>query len=164
MRFAHRVGDPYSAEQRSELAASRTALESIVQHGANDLEAAFSADHRLIGEAAAGRTQSVISAMQLETEMRSDPKLRADVFVQRWHALDRQRRLLMREQETGKAARVADSMIGMAKSLDRDPQVESILRNRRQALGLSSAVKQGVGRELADMMARTRSRGLDIGM
>jgi len=45
-----------------------------------------------------------------------------------------------------------------------DPQVESILRNRRQALGLPGAVKQGVGRELADMMARTRSRGLDIGM
>jgi len=164
MRFAHRVGDPYSAEQRSELAASRAALESIVRHGANDLEAAFSADHRLIGEASEGRTQSAIRAMQLETEMRSDPNLRADVFVQRWQALDRQRRLLIREQETGKAARVADSMIGMAKSLDRDPQVESILRNRRQVLGLPSAIKQGVGRELADMMARTRSRGLGIGM
>jgi len=164
MRFARSVGDPYSAEQRSELAASRTALNSIVQHGATDLEAAFSADNRLIGEAAAGRTQSVIRAMQLETEMRGDPNLRADVFVQRWQALDRQRRLLMRDQETGRAAKIADSMIGMAKSLERDPQVESILRNRRQALGLPSAIKQGVGRELADMMARTRSRGLDIGM
>ncbi|HWU72113.1 MAG TPA: Ti-type conjugative transfer relaxase TraA [Sphingomonas sp.] len=164
MRFARSVGDPYSAEQRSELAASRTALNGIVQHGATDLEAAFSADNRLIGEAAAGRTQSVIRAMQLETEMRGDPNLRADVFVQRWQALDRQRRLLMRDQETGRAAKIADSMIGMAKSLERDPQVESILRNRRQALGLPSAIKQEVGRELADMMARTRSRGLDIGM
>jgi hypothetical protein len=90
--------------------------------------------------------------------------LRAEVFVQRWQALDRQRRLLIREQETGKAARVADSMIGMAKGLERDPQVESILRNRRQVLGLPGAIKQGVARELADMMARTRSRGLDIGM
>src|SRR5258706_11567470 len=102
--------------------------------------------------------------MQLETEMRGDPNLRADVFVQRWQALDRQRRLLMREGETGRAARIADSMTGMAKGLERDPQVESILRNRRQALGLPSAIKQGVGRELADIMARTRSRGLDIGM
>ncbi|WP_066826819.1 Ti-type conjugative transfer relaxase TraA [Sphingomonas mali] len=164
MRFARSVGDPYSAEQRSELAASRTALNSIVQHGATDLEAAFSADKRLIGEAAAGRTQSVIRAMQLETEMRGDPNLRADVFVQRWQALDRQRRLLMRDREMGRAAKIADSMVGMAKSLERDPQVESILRNRRQALGLPSAIKQGVGRELADMMARTRSRGLDIGI
>jgi hypothetical protein len=70
----------------------------------------------------------------------------------------------MRDQETGRAATLADSMIGMAKRLERDPQVESILRNRRQALGLPSAIKQEVGRELADMMARTRSRGLDIGM
>lgn len=106
----------------------------------------------------------MIRAMHLETEMRGDPNLRADVFVQRWQALDRQCRLLMRDHETGRAAKVADSMIGMAKSLERDPQVESILRNRRQALGLPSAIKQGVGRELADMMARTRSRGLDIGM
>ncbi len=164
MRFSHRIGDPYSADQRSELTASRAELDRIVPHGANDLETAFAADHRLIGEAAAGRTQSVIRAMQLETEMRGDPTLRADVFVQRWQALDRQRRLLVRDREDSRAARVANTMIGLAKRLERDPQVESILRNRRQALGLPGATQKGVGRELADMMARTRSRGLDIGI
>ncbi|WP_019831087.1 Ti-type conjugative transfer relaxase TraA [Sphingomonas sp. PR090111-T3T-6A] len=164
IRFAHSVGDPSSAEQTAELAASRNALDRIQPNGARELESAFAVDPRLIDEAGAGRTNTVIRAMQLETEMRTDPALRADTFVQRWQGLERQRRLLLRDHEDSRADRVAQTMAGMAKGLERDPQVESILRSRRSQLGLPEIPGRSVAESLGDLVGRNRSRGLGIGM
>ncbi|MEG3149246.1 Ti-type conjugative transfer relaxase TraA [Sphingomonas sp. ZT3P38] len=164
MRFAYSVGDPYSAEQRSELAASRAALNAIRPHAALDLESAMSNDHRLIGDAANGKTAAALRAMQFEEELRVDPQLRADTFVQRWQSLERQRRSLVRDHEDGRAAKVAESMLGMAKSLERDPQVESLLRIRKAELGLPAVPSRGVGQSLVDMVGSWRGRGLGIGM
>lgn len=162
MRFSNSIGDAYTAEQREELTASRAALDRLQPHGARDLETALAAEPRLIGEAAAGRTAAVMRAMQLEAEMRVNPQLRADTFVQRWQALDRQRRLLLRDHEDSKAGKVADRMLGMAKSLERDPQVESILRIRKAELGLPAVQSRGIGHSLVDMVGRGRSRGLGL--
>ncbi|MBO9621532.1 MAG: Ti-type conjugative transfer relaxase TraA [Sphingomonas sp.] len=164
MRFAQTIGEPYTEEQRQQLAASRTALNTIRPHAALDLETAFSNELGLIREAAEGRTKATIRAMQLEGQLRADPQLRADTFVQRWQALDRQRRLLLRDGETTRANAMGDRMIGMAKRLERDPQVESILRNRRAQLGLPEVPGRSVGQSLADLVGRGRSRGLGIGM
>ena len=164
MRFAQSVGDAFTAEQRAELAASRASLNAIAPHAARDLETAMAVDTRLIREAAEGRTGAVIRAMQLETEIREDPTCRADVFVQRWQGLERQRRALKIYHEDTKIRAVENTMLGMAKSLERDPQVESILRNRKVQLGLEATSGAGVGRELTDMIGRGRRRGLDIGM
>ncbi len=70
----------------------------------------------------------------------------------------------MRDHEETRANRVADQMMGMAKGVERDPQVESILRNRKVQLGLGNNTGASVGRELEQMIGRTRSRGLGIGM
>lgn len=166
MRFHRSVGVPYSPEQRGALAASRAALDALAPKGAENLERAMANDPRLIGEAANGNTQRAILAQQREADMRTDPHLRADMFVQRWQALERRRRLLLRDHETGKAGRIADSMIGMAKSLERDPQVESLLRNARHRLGLPDMPGRSVAHDLADMIGRGRgrSRGPEIGM
>ncbi len=164
MRFTHEVGDPYTTEQRAELAASRASLDTIVPHGAHDLETAMTVDTRLVREAAEGRTGAVIRAMQLETEIREDPTRRADVFVQRWQALERQRRALKVYHEDTKVRATESTMLGMAKSLERDPQVESILRDRKVELGLGATRGASVGRELADMIGRGRSRDLGIGI
>lgn len=164
MHFSHSVGDPYTPHQRAELADSRAALNAIQPKGALDLESAFAADLHLIREAADGRTQATVRAMQLETEMRSDPQLRADVFVRRWQALDRQRRLLLRDREDSSASRIAQTMAAMAKSLERDPQVESILRNRKHQLGLPTTPERSIGQSLTDMLGPGRSRGPSTGM
>jgi len=118
----------------------------------------------MIDEAAKGRTANAIRIMQLEGEMRGNPELRADVFVKRWQALDHQRRLLLRDHESTRAGKVADRMIDMAKGLERDPQVESILRNRKAQLGLPAMSERSIGQSLADMVGRGRSRGISIGM
>ena len=106
---------------------------------------------------------ATLRAVQLEAEMREDPQLRADAFVQRWQGLERQRRLLLRDHEDTRANKIADRMIGMAKQLERDAQVESILRNRKAELGLPSHVRS-IGESLGDLIGRGRSRGMEIGM
>jgi Ti-type conjugative transfer relaxase TraA len=164
MRFSHSLGDPYTPEQRAELTASRAALDAMRPHGTHDLESAFSSDLQMIDEAAKGRTANAIRIMQLEGEMRGNPELRADVFVKRWQALDHQRRLLLRDHESTRAGKVADRMIDMAKGSERDPQVESILRNRKAQLGLPAMSERSIGQSLADMVGRGRSRGISIGM
>ena len=54
-------------------------------------------------------------------------------------------------------------MNGLAKSLERDPQVESILRNRRQEIGIGQNMRQseGISRELERSLTRGRSIGLE---
>ena len=54
-------------------------------------------------------------------------------------------------------------MQGLAKSLERDPQVDSILRNRRQELGIGQHMRQneGISRELEQSLTRGRSIGLE---
>ena len=162
--FARWVGDPVTPEQRAEVHASRAALDAINPRGSYDLEAAFAADRSLIGETQGGRTQRAIRAMRLEAEMRVDPKLRADMFVRRWQALEHQRRLLLRDREDNRAGKVAESMTDMAKALHRDPQLESLLRNRKHELGIAAIPREGIARGLMDMVERGRSRGLGIGM
>ena len=164
MRLAHSIGTPYTAEQRQALIGSRAALDALRPHARIDLETALAKDQGLIAEAAEGRTGATIRAMRMETDLRCATEDRADKFVRRWQALERQRGLLIRKYETAFANEVGDRMIGMAKSLERDPQVESILRNRRAQLGLPEADGRSVGQSLAEMIGRGRSRGLGIGM
>jgi len=164
IRFSYSIGEPYTPVQRAELNGSRNALDAIRPNARIDLEAAMSVDHKLIEEAAAGNSGNAIKAMQHEARQRVDPQLRADTFVRRWQALDQQRRSLLLDHETSRARRVADTMIGMAKSLERDPQMESILRNRRAELKLPDMPERSLGQSLAAMVGRGRERGLNIGM
>lgn len=164
MRLSHARGAAYTDGQRRELSASRAALDTLRPNGRADLERALAKDPSLIEEAAKGRTAATIRAMQMETELRIAGEARADKFVQQWQTLDRQRRAWLRRDETAFANAVGDRMVSMAKSLERDPQLESILRNRRAQLGLPEADGHGIGRSLAEMIGRGRSRGLGIGM
>ncbi|MFC0104505.1 hypothetical protein [Sphingopyxis terrae] len=159
--YLRSVGEPRTAEQVVELTGSRAALDAHIPNGALHLESAFAADRPLIEEAANGKTQNAIRAMRLEAELAKNPTMRADRFVERWQVLDRQRRQLIRNYEDNKANKVADRMIGMAKGLERDPQVESILRNRKAALNLPNILKKSVGQSLVELVGRGRSRGLE---
>ncbi|GAA4776952.1 Ti-type conjugative transfer relaxase TraA [Stakelama sediminis] len=164
MRFTNRVGDPYTVEQRAELIGSRAALDAIRPYAAQDLESAMAVDHGLIGEAASGQTTRVIRAMQLEMEMRENPQVRADMFIARWQDLERQRVALRRDNEDSRIRAVEKTMTGMAKSLERDPQLESILRIRKGELGIHAMPDRRIGQALAAMIGKRRSRGLSIGM
>lgn len=58
------------------------------------------------------------------------------------------------------------NMRGMAKSLERDAQVESILRGRKASLGVDMRSARSIGQDLAEIagIGRGISRGIGIGM
>ena len=164
---AARMGDrglPVLAHQRRALDQAREALGKIGPHAAKDLEQAYARDPALAGEAASGRTQRAIRVLQLEAEVRADPVLRADRFVERWQGLERQRSALQGAGDIAGADQIKDSMGAMAKSLERDPQVESLLHARKTELGLAADTGRSVWRGLSDHLGIGRGRGLGIGI
>jgi Ti-type conjugative transfer relaxase TraA len=145
-------GLPVLAHQRRALEDARDAMKEIGPHAAKDLERAYLREPGLAGEIASGRAQRAIRVLQLEAEVRVDPRLRADRFVQRWRGLERQRSALHREGD----------MTGARQVMERDPQVESLLRGRRAELGLPVEMGRGVGRGLIEYLGMGRGRGLGL--
>jgi hypothetical protein len=60
------------------------------------------------------------------------------------------------------AGQIKDRMGAMAKSLERDPQVESLLRGRRAELGLPLEMGRNVGRGLIEYLGIGRGRWLGL--
>lgn len=161
MRMNNR-GLPVLAHQRRALVEAREAMKQIGPHAAKDLERAYAREPGLASETGSGRTQRAIRVLQLEAEVRADPRLRADRFVERWQGLERQRSALHRAGDMTEAGQVKDRMGAMAKSLERDPQVDSLLRGRRAELGLPSDMGRSVGQGLTEYLGIGRGRGLGI--
>ncbi|MGB3391554.1 MAG: Ti-type conjugative transfer relaxase TraA, partial [Pseudaminobacter sp.] len=109
------------------------------------------------------RVGQVIGRLGHERAMQADPNVRADRFVERWQELSRQRQQLRGWQHDEARGKVEGQMQGLARSLERDPQVESILRNRRQEIGIGQHMRQseGISRELQQSLTRGRSLGLE---
>ncbi|AYV45567.1 Ti-type conjugative transfer relaxase TraA [Caulobacter flavus] len=155
-------GLPVPAPQRQALLDAREAMGGVGPHAAKDLERAYMREPGLASEIASGRTQRAIQVLQLEAEVRADPRLRADRFIERWQSLERQRSALHFEGDMTGARQVKDRMGAMAKSLERDPQVESLLRTRRVELGLPAELGRGIGEGLSQYLGLGRGRGLGL--
>jgi len=143
--------------QRVVLDKAAAELNALRPGGSRDLRAVLDADRALIGEAAAGRPQAAIRAMALEAEMCVDVPKRADQFVARWNKLRdlSEKAYVAGDLESRKAAR--NTMAGMAMSLERDPQLESILVARKVQLGIAIDTGRRLGAELAF------NEGIDLG-
>ena len=119
--------------QKAALARTREALDAERTGAAADLGEAFARNPALAAEAANGRTAQAIRAMQLEAEVRADPELRADRFVQAWrrHMAERER-LKGWEHDSARGA-VEGRMKALAKSIDKDPAMAKALGHRGPA-------------------------------
>jgi Ti-type conjugative transfer relaxase TraA len=161
---AQEMGGEASPEQVKELQKARKVFEEVRPYGSHDAEAAYKKNPELAREAAGGRVNRAVRALQLETELRIDPGRRADRFVEHWQKLDQ---TSLRQYQAGdmsgyKATRSA--MGDMAKSLERDPQLESILANRKRELGISFESGRRLGHELAFTHGIDLDRGRDLGI
>ena len=107
---------------------------------------------------------AVLAAVKREAEIRRSPKLRAERFVQDWRKLEGQRQALRGSEHDGPRKEVEERMKGLARGLERDPQLASLLRGRRQELGLNQAKSQvqKIGDDLAKALTRGRGRGLEL--
>jgi hypothetical protein len=157
-------GGEASPEQVKELQEARKVFEEVRPYGSHDAEAAYKKNPELALEAASGNSARAVRALQLETELRTDPGRRADRFVERWQKLDHtsQRQYQAGDIAGYKAARSA--MGDMAKSLERDPQLESILANRKRELGIAFESRRRLGQELAFTHGIDLGRGRGIGI
>ncbi len=161
---AQEMGGKASPEQVKELQKARQVFEEVRSYGSHDAEAAYKKNPELVREAAGGQLNRAIRALQLETEIRTDPGRRADRFVERWQKLDQ---ASLRQYQAGdmsgyKATRSA--MGDMARSLERDPQLESILANRKRELGIAFESGRRLGRELAFAHGIDLGRGRGLGI
>ena len=157
-------GGKASLEQVKELQEARKVFEGVRPYGSHDAEAAYKKNPELALEAASGNPARAIRALQLETEIRIDPNRRADRFVERRQKLDQtsQHQYQAGDMSGYKATRSA--MGGMARSLERDPQLESILANRKIELGISFESGRRLGQELAFIHGIDIGRGRGIGI
>jgi len=157
-------GGKANPAQVKELQQARKVFEEVRPHGSHDAEAAYKKDPELVREAAGGQVNRAIRALQLETELRTNPSRRADRFVERWQKLDHtsQRQYQSGDMSGYKATRSA--MGDMAKSLERDPQLESLLANRKRELGIAFESGRRLGHELAFTHGIDLGRGLGLGI
>lgn len=163
-----------------ELDAYRTAraeLDALRPGGANDLREAFGKSYQLTKETAEGRTHGAMAAMDRQDAARAaeraaveraarervrlaaDTEKRADLFVATW----KKESARVKEAPTYAARDAARANLNdMAKSLHRDPQLESLLQNRRAQLGLDVMSTKALSQDL--QLSLGRGRGMGIGM
>ena len=109
------------------------------------------------------RTGQLIAGMDRERAALADPNVRAERFVNRWQELQEQRQELRGWQHDEARGKVEGQMRGMAQSLERDPQVESVLRNRKQDLGIGHVRQsESLARDMEQSLARGRSQSLGM--
>ncbi len=170
-RYAHAVNEvtrmrdrglPVLPHQHDALNRAGEALDAIRPHASTDLQNALQRQPELIHEAAEGRGQAAMHAMNKEAELRADPFQRADRFVEGWQQLRQAHDDLRRDRDFRGAKRVGQEMAGMAKSLERDAPVESLLRGRTRELGIDAAMGRSVARDLADSVPFDHGRSLGM--
>ncbi len=159
-------------------------LDALRPGGASDLRDAFGKSYKLASDAAEGRTAGAITAMdrqdaaraaervageratqergQLAAEAKrlaADAEKRAELFVAKWNK--ETGRLHQAETYAVRDAARAN-LSDMAKSLHRDPQLESLLQNRRAQLGLDAVRGKTLSQDLQQYLGRGRGMGISM--
>ncbi|MGB3415604.1 MAG: Ti-type conjugative transfer relaxase TraA [Mesorhizobium sp.] len=154
-------------EQMQELNEARAAFNDLRPHGSQDAEAVYKRNPDFATDVASGdreRAMPARHAVQREAEMRQNPELRADRFVERFRDLKQtgDRQYAAGNYSGYKAART--EMGNMAKSLERDPQMESLLEGRKKQLGIDMDFDSGMrlGRQLSLSHGLGRGRGIGL--
>ncbi|CCD95194.1 putative conjugal transfer protein; TraA (fragment) [Bradyrhizobium sp. ORS 375] len=161
---ARETGGSASREQVKELQKARQAFEEVRPFGSHDAEAAYRKNPELAREAAGGQVGRAVRALQLESELRTDPSRRADRFVERWQKLDQASRRLYQAGDFSGYKSARSAMGDMAKSLERDPQFESILAGRKNDLGIGFESGRRLGQDLAFVHGIDLGRGRSLGI
>ncbi len=148
--------------QRAAMTRASKALEAMSPGYSHDLGHALTKDHSLIHEAAAGKLERTMEAMRQEQTVRIEAQARADRFVHDWQTRSRQMERMRKDRDYLSAHKIEGRLGEMAKGLQRDPQLESLLRSRRRELGLPSMSTSSLSHDLELGISRSRSRGLGL--
>jgi Ti-type conjugative transfer relaxase TraA len=158
----HREGREALPHQMEAFRKAGMALDEVRPHGYGDMTAAFNRDGGLIDDAAKGRTAAAIRAMVLESELRTSPERRAERFVGDWRKLSREREEHRFNAHEAGVRSAEAGMAAMGKQLQRDPQLESLLRTRTRDLGIDVGMEQSLSRTIQDWFDHSRQRGIGL--
>ena len=162
MERMRRDGLPVLPHQDIAFKRAETALSAASPEAAQDLRSALSRQRGLAGRVdQPGGLEAIGKAMAHEGQVRRDPQLRAERFVESWARLKTQHAELSGWQDADARRKVEARMKGLAGGLARDPQVESVLAGRRRELGLSPGAVPG--RNLVQDLTRSLSLGRGLG-
>jgi len=114
--------------QRTELTQAGEALDKLRYHGLRHFVTVIEQNPRLVHDAAAGNFRGTLEAMAVEAQVDSDPRLRAERFMERWWTVENERRL-------------GDPMVAvvrneMIEDLYHDPTLREELERSAPELGL----------------------------
>ncbi len=154
------------SDEAEELRQARRGLDALDPHYSRDIERAYRTDPALAHEAAGGTIRRAVQAMRLEEELRVTAPARAEAFVDRWRDLDARRLAAYQAGDMSSMRGLRNSMGEMAKSLERDPQLESILAAKKSAqLGIEGfAPERSITRQLAMSIGFDLGRGRGLGL
>lgn len=82
------------------------------------------------------RVQKLVAGIDYEAQVRVDPELKAQRWVKTWHGLQARHKELGGWEHTEARGKVEEQIKTLAHELKSDPQFESHLRARQQALGI----------------------------
>jgi len=150
------------AHQQAAMTAASKGMEAMGRGYSHDLGHAMINDRSLVSEAAAGKLDRTMEAMRNEQAIRIEAEARAERFVHEWQTRSRQLQRLRQDQDYLTAEKVEGRLAEMAHSLERDPQLESLLRSKRPELGLDAMRGRSLSQDLADWLTPSRSRGLGL--
>ena len=163
----HREGLPILETQKQELRQAGHQLDQARPGASALMVSALQHDpetRRAMTELSGRERVGQLSAgMDRERAALADPNVRAERFVNRWQELQGQRQELRGWQHDEARGKVETQMRGMAKGLERDPQVESILRNRKQDLGINHGRQsESLARDMEQSLTRGRSQSMGM--
>jgi Ti-type conjugative transfer relaxase TraA len=115
------------------------------------------------------RTALLVSGIRQEERIRQDPNLQAERLVKVWTGLEAEHRRLNGWEHDEARGKVETRMKAFVADLKRDPQIESILRNRQQELGVSRGSRldqvmreRDIDRAMTQSIRQTRGLGRSI--
>jgi len=168
-RTVHKVPEmglarvPMSDGLRAMHERDEAALDAIRPGAARDLRNAWRADLKLLDTMARGDVRQARALLDEAERYRTDPAYRADRFVEEWTRLREQQRHAKHWGQDQKLPQIHAGMRELAHSLERDAQMESLLRRRTRELGLGIGMEpeRGLSRSLSDWFGLSRGRGLE---
>jgi hypothetical protein len=115
------------------------------------------------------RTALLVSGIRQEERIRQDPNLQAERLVKVWSGLEAEHLRLKGWEHDEARGKVETRMKAFVADLKRDPQLESILRNRQQELGVSRGSRldqvmreRDIDRAMTQSIRQTRGLGRSI--
>jgi Ti-type conjugative transfer relaxase TraA len=165
------AGLPVLPHQTAALAQADRALDTQLPRFGQDLQAALTHAPRLAqGASTDAGLATLIEAGRLARTEREKLEARAREAVRAWTRLERAYERAGEKYDHPAQREIGERMERFARELKRDPQLDSVLRQRGQQLGVAEGSRlawvvqsQGTERELTRELGLRHSRGLSLG-